>query len=257
MLEPWTRDGTVRADVVGVAPDVEGLVTDVLAHDTLQVRQGDVLFRIDRDRFDLALREASANVENLLAAFEEADREMRRNLELTNLSVSREVQQQSAAKAAEAQAAYKQAVAARDTAQLNLDRSEVKASVNGILTNFSLRPGDYVHTGQAVAALVDTDSFFVEGYFEETKIPRIHPSDHALVRLMGSPHVMHGHVVGFAGGVVYPDRSVAPDLLPMVNPSFTWVRLAQRIPVRVDLDEVPPGERLIAGRTATVVILPR
>ena len=257
MDEPWTRDGTVSADVVGLAPDVSGLVVEVLAHDTQAVREGDVLFRIDPSRFQLALREATASADSALATFQEADREMQRQLSLTNLSVSREVQQQATARAAEAQAVSQQAIAARDTAQLNLDRSEVKASVNGVLTNFRLRPGDYVTAGQAVSALVDTDSFFVEGYFEETKIPRIHAGDRAAVRLMGSSAILPGHVVGFAGGVVDPQRGVAANLLPNINPSFTWVRLAQRIPVRIALDPVPPEVRLIAGRTATVSVLGR
>ena len=256
MEEPWTRDGILRADVVGVAADVSGLVVEVPTHDTQAVRKGDLLFRIDPARFEIALKQASADVEQRRATFQEADREARRALELSTNAVSVQQQQQAAARALEAAAAYQTAQAVRDTAQLNLDRSRVHASVNGVLTDLHLRPGDYVTAGQPVAALVDTDSFYVEGYFEETKIPRIHAGERATVRFMGASEVLQGTVVGIAGGVYDRQRSVGRDLLPNINPSFTWVRLAQRIPVRVRLENVPPSVQLIAGRTATVTILP-
>jgi multidrug resistance efflux pump len=256
MEEPWTRDGILRADVVGVAADVSGPVVDVFVHDTQAVRKGDTLFRIDPSRFTLALREATADLERKHATFEEADRETKRVLALTDVEVSRQQQQQTTARAIESAANYQQAQAARDVAQLNLDRSEVHASVNGILTDFYLRPGDYVTASQAIAALVDTDSFYVDGYFEETKLPRIHTGDHATIQLMGAAEVLTGAVLGIAGGVFDRQRSVGRDLLPNINPTFTWVRLAQRIPVRVRLDPVPPSVRLVSGRTATVTISP-
>jgi multidrug resistance efflux pump len=256
MEEPWTRDGILRADVVGVAADVSGPVVDVFVHDTQAVRKGDTLFRLDPSRFTLALREATADLERKHATFEEADREAKRVLGLTDVEVSRQQQQQTTARAIESAADYQQAQAVRDVAQLNLDRSEVHASVNGILTNFYLRPGDYVTASQAISALVDTDSFYVDGYFEETKLPRIHAGDRATIQLMGAPDLLTGEVLGIAGGVFDRQRSVGRDLLPNINPTFTWVRLAQRIPVRVRLDPVPPSVRLVSGRTATVTILP-
>ncbi len=254
--EPWTRDGILRADVVGVAADVSGPVVEVFVHDTQAVRKGDVLFRIDPSRFTLALQQARADAERKQAVFAESDREARRLLNLTDIAVSREQQQQASALAIEAAADYQQALAARDVAQLNLDRSHVRASVNGVLTNFYLRPGDYVTASQPIAALVDTDSFYVDGYFEETKLPRIHTGDRARIELMGTREVLTGEVMGIAGGVFDRQRAVGRDLLPNITPTFTWVRLAQRIPVRVSLEFVPPSVRLVAGRTATVTILP-
>jgi multidrug resistance efflux pump len=256
MEEPWTRDGMLRADVIGVAADVSGPIVEVFVHDTQTVRKGDVLFRLDPTRFALALRQATADAERKQAVFEESDREARRLMALTDIAVSREQQQQASALAIEAAADYQQALATRDVAQLNLDRSQVRASANGILTNLYLRPGDYVTASQPIAALVDTDSFYVEGYFEETKLPRIHTGDRAMIELMGSSDVLFGEVLGIAGGVYDRQRSVGRDLLPNINPTFTWVRLAQRIPVRVRLGDVPPSVRLVAGRTATVTILP-
>jgi multidrug resistance efflux pump len=256
MEEPWTRDGVVRADVVGVAADVSGFVAEVYVHSTQAVRRGDKLFRLDPVRFDLALRQANAEVEQKQATFEEADREAKRLMSLNSVEASVQQQQQATSLAIEAAGAYRDAVAARDVAQLNLDRSTVYASVNGIVTDLWLRPGDYITSGQPITALVDTDSFYVEGYFQETKLPQIHPGDRATVQLMGTSALLGGQVIGIAGGVFDRQRSVGRDLLANIDPTFTWVRLAQRIPVRVKLDPLPPTVRLVAGRTATVTVLP-
>jgi RND family efflux transporter MFP subunit len=254
MNDPWTRDGRVRADVVGLAPDVSGLVSEVLVHDNQHVKQGDVLFRLDLSRFQFAVMQADAEVKSRLAALDEAQRETNRYHALTNVEVSQEKQQQSQSAADEAAAAYQQALADRGIAQLNLDRATVRATVNGIVTNFELRPGDYVTAGHAVLALVDTDSLHVDGYFEETKLPRIRVGDAAQVQLMGDDRWLTGHVESFAGGIADRDRSSDNSLLADVNPTFNWVRLAQRIPVRIVLDKTPADIRLIPGRTATVRI---
>jgi multidrug resistance efflux pump len=253
---PWTRDGRVRADVVQVAADVSGLVTDVLVHDNQSVKQGQVLFRIDPARFQIALRDAQANVDSKLASSQEAERETSRFNKLTALSVSEEQQQQRSSASVEADAAYRQALASRDVAALNLARSEVRAPVNGFITNFDMRPGDFVDAGKPLFALIDSDSFYVDGYFEETKLPRIKVGDPARVYLVGESAVIEGHVQSIAGGIADRERQGSSDLLANVNPTFSWVRLAQRVPVRIALDHVPDGMHLVSGRTATVVILP-
>jgi multidrug resistance efflux pump len=254
MEDPWTRDGRVRADVVNVAPDVSGLVSEVLVHDNDHVQKGQVLFRIDPVRFELALRQAQANVDNRLSALTEALRESNRYHSLTALSVSREKQEQTATALEQASAAYQLALADRDTAKLNLDRSSVTASVPGLVTNFDLLPGNYATAGRPVIALVATDTLRVEGYFEETKLNRIHVGDPATVRLLGSSNLLHGHVESAAGGIADRERDPASDLLANINPTFSWVRLAQRVPVRIHIDSVPPGTQLVSGRTATVKI---
>jgi multidrug resistance efflux pump len=253
---PWTRDGRVRADVVQVSADVSGLVSDVLVHDNQAVKKGDVLFRIDPARFQIALRDAQANLDSKLAATQEAERETNRYNRLNALSVSEEQQQQRGAVAAEAEAAYQQALASRDLAALNLARSQVRAPVNGFVTNFDMRPGDYVDAGRPLFALIDSDSFYVDGYFEETKLPRIRIGDPARVYLVGESAVIEGHVASIAGGISDRERQGSADLLANVNPTFSWVRLAQRVPVRIALDHVPDDVRLVTGRTATVVVLP-
>jgi multidrug resistance efflux pump len=256
MEAPWTRDGAVRADVVQIAPDVSGLVSDVLVRDNQVVRKGDVLFRIDPVRFQLALQQAQANVTAKEAVAGEATREANRFRALTTLEVSTEDQQRRTAQATEAAATFQLAMADRDVARLNLERSEVRASVDGIVSNFSMRPGDYVTAGTSVFALVDTDSLYVEGYFEETKLPKIHDGYRARVRLMGEKTVLHGHVQSIAGGIADREREASHDLLANIIPTFAWVRLAQRVPVRIALENVPPSVRLIPGRTASVEVLP-
>ncbi len=255
MLSPWTRDGQVTADVVGVAPDVSGLVKDVLVHDNEVVKRNQVLFRIDPVRFQLALDQAQAVLAGKEAAAQQAVRDMDRVRALTTLEVSVEERQQYTAKAAVAGAEFDQSVADRNVAKLNLERATVRASVNGIVTNFSMRPGDYVTAGRAVFALVDTDSLRVDGYFEETKLPRIKIGDRARVHLMGESAVIDGHVQSIAGGIADREVASSSSLLANVNPTFSWVRLAQRVPVRIAIDHVPEGIHLLAGRTATVDVV--
>jgi multidrug resistance efflux pump len=253
---PWTRDGRVRADVVQVAPDVSGIVTEVAVRDNQRVAKGDLLFRIDRERYRLALAQAEAAVGNRQAGLAQANRDAERYRRLDVTAISQAQREQAQSIADQAIAAVQQTQADRDLAQLNLDRTEVRAPVNGIVTNLDLQVGDYVAAGRAVIAVVDADSFHVDGYFEETKLARIRPGDRATVYLIGAGPALDGHVEGIASAIVDRERSGSSDLLANVNPTFAWVRLAQRIPVRIAIDRVPPGIQLIAGRTATVVIEP-
>jgi multidrug resistance efflux pump len=256
MDAPWTRDGRVRADVAIIAPDVSGLVTQVLVVDNQHVKKGDVLFRIDPERFRLALREAEAQVAAKEATYIQTAADYTRYSKLTDLAVTQQRLELAKADAEAAKAAYDQAVADRDLAKLNLDRAEVRASVNGVITNMGLRPGTYVSVGHGAIALIDEDTLRVEGYFEETKLPRIHVGSRATIRLMGDDRDLTGHVESIASGIVDRERSDGVNLLADVNPTFSWVRLAQRVPVRIKLDALPAGESLVSGRTATVSITP-
>jgi multidrug resistance efflux pump len=258
MDEPWTRDGHVRADVVPVAPDVAGFVTEVLVKDNQMVRRGDILFRIDSARYDIALKQAEAVLEGRQALLEEANADLKRYSALTpDTTVSRQKLDQVIASQGSAKAAYDQAVADRALAKLNLERSEVRASVGGSVSNMDLRPGTYLSPGKGVMALVDTDTLHVEGYFEETKLSRIHVGDPVNVRLMGASRVLQGHVESIETGIEDRDRGEGSNLLANVNPTFNWVRLAQRVPVRVALEHIPAYGDLVAGRTATVEVLGR
>ncbi|MFC0204399.1 efflux RND transporter periplasmic adaptor subunit [Novosphingobium soli] len=250
---PWTRDGRVRADVVRVTPDIGGLVTSVAVRDNQVVRAGDLLFVIDRPRYSLAVEQAEASVASAKATLGQAQRESSRDLALGDL-VATEAHEQNVARVATARAALAEAQTQLDGARLNLTRTQVKASVNGTVTNLDLHPGDYVAAGSQAMALVDDDSIRVEGYFEETKLPLIRVGAPVTVHLMGEAQPLRGQVESIAAGINDDSRSDAGNLLPNVEATFSWVRLAQRIPVRVKLTQVPRDVRLILGRTATVTI---
>ena len=252
--DPWTRDGRVRADIVAVTPDVSGPVTEVLVHDEQPVHKGDVLFRVDPARFDIAVQQADAVVEARRSTLDQATSDFNRYRQLDTLSTSVQKQEQTAAALKLATASYRQALADRNLAALNLERTEVKASVDGTVTNVDLRPGDYVAAGKGVFALVDRDTIRVEGYFEETKLDRIRVGDKVSVQLMGNGTVLTGRVQAVAAAISDRERSASGDMLANVNPTFSWVRLAQRVPVRIRLDEVPGNVTLLMGRTATVIV---
>ena len=254
MLEPWTRDGRVRADVVPVAADVSGLVSDVFVHDNDKVTKGQQLFRIDQRRFQYALDQARADVASRQVTLDQAKRDLDRSKALSSAAITvQQVEQRQQAVDVD-QASLDAANAALEIAMLNLERSTVVAPVNGIIANFNLLPGRYVNAGSAVFALIGSDTFRVEGYFEETKLQRIHVGDDATVKLIGDARILSGRVESIAYGIEDQNRSTSSDLLASVNPTFSWVRLAQRVPVRIKLDNVPADLLLVAGRTATVSV---
>lgn len=255
-VEPWTRDGKVRADIVRVASDVPGLVTRVLVKENDTVTKGQPLFVVDQPRYELALRQARATVANASATLAQARQEYARNRALGEL-VSAELREQSEARMNSAAAALSAAQAAADVAALNLRRTTVHSTVDGYVANLQLQPGDYVVAGNQAMALVDAHSLRVDGYFEETKLPLIHIGDPVRIDLMGEDRSLRGRVESIAPGIDDRDRATSSNQLASVTPTFNWVRLAQRVPVRVALTDIPKGVALIAGRTATVTVLPR
>lgn len=251
---PWTRDGRVRADIVTVTPDVSGAVIEVKVADNQDVKTGDVLFVIDQARYKIALAQAEAVLAGAQSTRNQRQHDYERRQQLSSLAITAEALESAKNSALAAQADYDEAVAALDTAKLNLARTEVRAPVNGRVTNMSLRPGDYATAGRAMMAMVDSDSFYVAGYFEETKLRHIKVGDHASIRLLGFDRPLDGRVQSIARAIADRDNTLAGDLIANVNPTFNWVRLAQRIPVRIEIDRVPSGILLSAGMTATVVI---
>jgi len=251
---PWTRDGRVRADIVAIAPDVSGLVTEVLVVDNQEVKRGDPLFRVDPERYELALRQADAVVEGKKAASVQLDADAQRYASLSAVAASQQKKEESQSAAQQAHADLERAMADRDLAKLNLERSTIRASVNGRVTNMTLRPGAYVTVGKGVLALIDSDTLRVEGYFEETKVGRIKVGNSVSIHVMGDDRTLRGQVESIAGGIEDRERSDGSSLLANVNPTFSWVRLAQRIPVRIKLNEVPSDLKLVVGRTATVSV---
>lgn len=254
MDTPWTRDGTVRAYVVTVTPQVSGRIVELPVKDDQFVHKGDVLMVIEPDDYQIALANADAAVIRAKADLDNKQAEAQRRADLDALAVSKEEQQAFAAAAEMAQGAYQQALANRDQARLNLSRTRIVAPVNGYVTNLLAQPGDYATSGQRALSVVDSDSFWVDAYFEESVLSGVHVGDTARVALMAYPGTLSGKVTGVGRGIAVPNAQPDGSGLATVNPVFTWVRLAQRVPVRVVLNPVPPGITLVAGLTATVSI---
>ncbi len=254
MLSPWTRDARVQADVVSIAPDISGFVDELRVKDNQFVHKGDVLLVIDRARYTRELAKAEANVAARKAEMDMRQREAMRRSKLTNLAISDEAREDSVLTANSTAASYEQAVADRSTAQLNLDRTIIRAPVNGFVTNLTLDVGQYASVGTKVMALIDSDSYRVSGYFEETKIPAVKKGEQVDIYLMSGGPPLRGHVESISHGIMDRDNTAGPELLANVNPTFEWVRLAQRIPVRIHIDEVPEGVLVSSGMTCTVVV---
>jgi len=256
MESPWTRDGHVHADIIQVAPDVSGLVTELKVRDNQKVSRGQVLFVIDRARFELAVAEAEALVMERRAQLEQAQREAKRNRVLKDL-IAAETVEIGDTLVKRAEAALATAEAALGVARLDLERTTVLSPVDGYLGDQTMRVGDYVKTGTPVLSIVDTQSLRIEGYFEETKLHAIEIGQPVDIKVMGESQHLRGHVQSIAAGIEDRDRVRGTSLLPNIDPSFNWVRLAQRIPVRVVLDEDQQTDiRLVIGRTATLSVLP-
>src|SRR6516162_4526515 len=257
MGAPWTRDVTVRVYVVTMAPQVAGQIVELTVKDNQFVHKGDLLLVIDPTDYKIAVSLNEAAVQQAEANAQNAERESTRRQQLTSLAVTVEEKQTFASNAVAVQAQYQQAVAKLEQARVNLQRTELRSPVTGWVTNLSAQLGDYANVGTNVISLVDADSFWVDGYFEETNLEPIRVGDPASIKLMGYRQTVRGHVDSIARGINVANAQPNGQGLANVNPIFTWVRLAQRIPVRVHIDEIPEGVVLAAGMTATVQITPR
>ena len=255
MGAPWTRDGSVRAYVVTLAPEVAGQIVEFPVKDNQFVHKGDRLMLIDPRDFTIAVSHSEAAVKQAKATLENTEIEARRRQKLVkDVSISVEEEQTYATKVIADRARYDQALADLDQAKVNLERTEVRAPVNGWVTNLLAQRGDYAHVGQNVVSIVDADSFWVDGYFEEIYLDQIHVGDAAEIKLMGYNSVLRGHVDSIARAINVPNAQPNHQGIATVNPIFTWVRLAQRIPVRIHIDDRSQGVVLSAGMTATVQI---
>src|ERR1700730_11729372 len=255
LYSPWTRDARVRAEVVTVAPDVSGYVADMRIRNDQFVNKGDVLFLVDPERYRIALEDADATVATRLALYHMMQHQYERRSKLTvSVTITPEDLENSRRQAEQATASYQQSIASRDLAALNLKRTEVRAAVHGYVTNLNLKRGDYATQGKPAMALIESDSYRIDAYFEETKIPQIVGGSNVSIRLMNGAATLRGKVESIARGITDQDNHDGPELLASVNPTFTWVRLAQRIPVRIRLTEVPPNVLISAGMTCTVTL---
>ncbi|HSV00451.1 MAG TPA: HlyD family secretion protein, partial [Roseiarcus sp.] len=256
MGTPWTRDGAVRAYVVKIAPQVAGEIVNLPVVDNQFVHKGDLLMLIDPRNYSIAVRQAQAAAEQSQAIADNARAEMIRREKLSDIAVTMEERQTYISEATTAEANYQTALANLEQARINFKRTQVRSPVNGYVTNLSAQLGDYANVGALQLSVVNSDSYWVDAYFEETALSRIHEDDAATIKLMGYTPLLRGRVQGLARGINVPNATPDASGLASVNPIFTFVRLAQRVPVRIHIDEIPNDVKLVAGMTATVQIEP-
>jgi multidrug resistance efflux pump len=256
MVSPWTRDGQIRVQVADIAPQVAGAITELYAQDNAFVHKGDLLYVIDKANYKVKVDLAQAEVMSKQADLKVKEASNLRRQKLSTLSTSVEEKENYEGQYAVAQAAYQSALANLEQAKLDLARTDVHSPVNGYVTNLLLRIGDYANTGVANISVIDSDSFWVSGYFEETKLGSFKVGDPAKIELMGFGETLTGHVESFTRGISTANATSSTQGLPAVEAVYTWVRLAQRIPIRIKIDTVPKGVTLAAGMTATVIVIP-
>jgi RND family efflux transporter MFP subunit len=257
MATPWTRDGAVRAYVVTLAPEIAGRIVELPVSDNQLVHKDQLLMVIEPTDYAIAVKLAEAAVEQARANADNLELEARRRQRLSQVAASVEEQQTYASKAVSAQAGYRQTLANLEQARVNLKRTHLYSPVNGYVTNLLARIGDYASVGRNELSIVDVDSFWIDAYFEETSLHAIEDGAPVRVKLLGYTDEIQGHVGGVARGINVDNARAGQGGLASVNPIFTWVRLAQRVPVRVEIDRVPSGIRLVQGMTATVEVMPR
>lgn len=250
---PWTRDARFSADVVAIAPDVAGLITQVMVHDNQLVKKDQVLFTIDQPRYQKALQEAEADVAYYQALAAEKRREAGRRNKLGIQAMSREEIDQSNNVLQTVLHQMARAQATRDLAKLDLERTVIRAPADGWVTNLNVYAGEFITRGSTAVALVRQHSFYVLAYMEETKLEGVRPGFRAEITPLGSNRVLHGTVDSVAAGVTNASSSNDGKGMASVDSNLEWVRLAQRVPVRIRLDE-QIGNLFPAGTTATVVI---
>ena len=250
---PWTRDGRVRADVVQITPDVSGPVSRVAVRDNQWVNRGDVLYSIDPQWLKLAVISAQAEVDAKRNEMQMRQDAARRRSQISGVISKEDIQNTNSA-AGVAAAEYQGALAALELAKLNLSRATIHSPADGYVTHLRLRPGDYASAGITKVAIIDASSFWIVGYFEETKMQHIHVGSAAKIVLMGYEPTLTGHVESIGRGIDDSNDAPGSQGLPDVESTFSWVRLAQRVPVRIHIDHLPDGVELVAGMTASVAI---
>ena len=251
---PWTRDGRIRVQVASVAPQVSGQITEVHVSDNQYVHKGDLLYVIDPFDFQTALDTAETQQRLRAADLQVKRTQSQRRLTLSDLATTAEEQQVYAGNEAQSRSAFQAAQVQVSQAEINLARTRVTSPVNGYVTNLLMRVGDFARNGTSNVSVIDADSYWIDGFFEETKMANVCVGDRAEAQLMGYRDPIVGRVQSVTRGISVSDAAASTQGLPNVDPVYTWVRLAQRVPVRIAITDVPLGVPLISGMTATVSI---
>jgi multidrug resistance efflux pump len=255
---PWTRDGQVRGHVIQVAPRVSGMVIHIAVIDNQFVHKGDLLLKIDPEPFEIAVAQAEANLKRAKISSNAAKIEHERLQDIFRKDAGAVSQKDLDRREAHYQQSLSQIDVAAETlrsARLNLSYTQVHASVDGYVSNIDFQIGTQAVANSPILALVDSNSFWVFGYFRESQIGQFSIGDPARVTLMAYPDMpLHGTVESLGWGIAPSDGNSGAYLLPSIKPVFQWIRLAQRMPVRIKLEEVPQGVELRFGLTASVMI---
>lgn len=254
MQSPWTRDGKVRAELVNITPEVSGRLEKILVHDNQFVTAGSLIFSIDPVPYQIALDNAEAALAKAQADMAKADHEASRRRSLPRNVISSEDLDESNLAAASMKASYKAAQANLEQAKWNLSKTRIYAPTDGYITNLQARAGNYATAGTPLVALVDTHSFYVLGYFEETKLRHIREGRKADIVLYNGNIRLQGVVESIGRAIYDQSADSSSDLLMDVKPNVPWVRLAQRVPVRIKLIDIPADLTLVAGTTCTISI---
>lgn len=255
LYSPWTRDGRIGADVITIAPDVSGRVTHVSVKDNQVVNQGDLLFTVDDTRYQTLFAQARAKVAEKRSALELARHKYQNRKGRSDEQAPPEEGLETYRIVMEsAQASLELAQAELEMARIDLERTQVVAPADGTISSLHLRQGNYVEQGKAVLSEVKSDSFYVTGYFEETKLQLVQVGQTARMTLMGGDRKLTGTVVSIAPAIANTNTSSNAQMLPQVQQAFNWVRLAQRIPVDIALDPVPKDIHLSAGMTVSIYL---
>ncbi len=256
---PWTRDGQVRTQVIQVAPRVTGMVTKIHIKDNQHVKKGDLLFEIDPSQYELKVKQAQARLKRTLEAAKGTKIEYERVKSIyakDRGAVSQKDLVRNETNYFKSLADIESATEALNAAKLNLSYTKVYAEVDGYVSNINFQIGTQATANRPLLALVDEHSFWVFGFFKESAIPHVKVGDKAVVTLLAYPDTpLKGTVESIAWGISHTDGNPGSNLLPSVKPVFQWIRLAQRIPVRIKLDPLPKNIKLRFGLTASVMIL--
>src|SRR5437899_10147917 len=255
VTSPWTRDGMVRVQVANVAPQISGQIVEVRTYDNAHVHKGDVLYVIEKFDFEVALDNAKATIVTREADLAVKAAQNARRKALSTLSTSIEEKQQFDGTAKMAEAALASAKAGLAQAEINLQRTEIRSPVDGYVTNLLMRVGDFARAGTPNLSVIDEHSYWIDAYFEETKLANIHVGDPVEATLLGFQTPINGRIESITGGISAANAASSTQGLPNVDPIFTWVRLAQRIPVRIRIEQVPPEVSLVAGMTCSVSVV--
>jgi multidrug resistance efflux pump len=256
---PWTRDGQVRTQVIQVTPRVKGMVTKIYIVDNQRVKAGDLLFEIDPSQYIVKLNQAKAR----LTRTKEAAKGTKIEYERVKNIYSKDKGAVSQKDLVRNETNYYKSLADIDSAKeqvnaakLNLSYTKVYAQVDGYVSNINFQIGTQASAYKPILALVDENAFWVFGFFKEDAIADVKVGDKAKVTLLAYPNTpLSGTVESIAWGIAHSDGNPGNNLLPSVKPVFQWIRLAQRIPVRIKLDELPKNIKLRFGLTASVMIL--